>query len=102
MHRVMSTLDVLAIAFIFVTVMEFLLNVVRNYVFTHTANKIDAALGSKLFRHLFALPFMYFESRKVGMIAARVRELDNIRVLITSKSVSVLIDLLFSVVCSWQ
>lgn len=97
-HRVMSTLDVMAIAFLFVSAMEFGLNVLRNQIFNQAANKIDAILGAKLFRHLFSLPFVYFESRKVGVIAARVRELDNIREFITSKSVSVLVDCIFSVV----
>lgn len=97
-HRSMSTLDVLGVAFLFVIAVEFLLNLTRNYIFIHTANKIDAKLGAKLFRHLFSLPFVYFESRKVGNIAARVRELDNIREFITSKSVSVIIDLIFSLV----
>ena len=97
-HRTMTTLDVLAVAFIAVVIFEFILNVTRNYIFIHTANKIDAKLGSKLFRHLFSLPFVYFESRKVGNIVARVRELDNIREFITNKSVSVLIDLFFSMV----
>ena len=97
-HRSMSTLDVLGIAFVAVTIFEFLLNLTRNYIFIHTANKIDAKLGSKLFNHLFALPFVYFESRKVGNIISRVRELDQIREFITNKSVSVIIDLFFSTV----
>ncbi len=97
-HRSMTTLDVLAVAFIAVTIFEFLLNTTRNYIFIHTANKIDAKLGAKLFRHLFSLPYVYFESRKVGNIVARVRELDTIREFITNKSVSVLIDLFFSLV----
>lgn len=97
-HRTLTTLDVLAVAFLFVICFEFLLNLTRNYIFIHTANKIDAKLGAKLFRHLFALPFVYFESRKVGNIAARVRELDNIREFITNKSVSLVIDLVFSLV----
>lgn len=97
-HRSMSTLDVLGIAFIAVALFEFFLNISRNYMFIHTANKIDAKLGSKLFKHLFALPFIYFESRKVGNIVARVRELDQIRDFITNKSVSVIIDLFFSTV----
>ncbi|HOE16258.1 MAG TPA: type I secretion system permease/ATPase [Syntrophorhabdaceae bacterium] len=97
-HRSMTTLDVLAVAFIAVALFEFLLNTTRNYIFIHTTNKIDAKLGSKLFRHLFSLPFVYFESRKVGNIVARVRELDNIRDFITNKSVSVIIDLCFSLV----
>lgn len=97
-HRSLTTLDVLALAFIAVTLFEFLLNTTRNYIFIHTANKIDAKLGAKLFRHLFSLPFVYFESRKVGNIVARVRELDTIREFITNKSVSVIVDLFFSLV----
>jgi len=97
-HHSMSTLEVLAVAFIFVTIFEMLLNLSRNYIFIHTANKIDAKLGANLFKHLMALPFVYFENRKVGNIIARVRELDSIRDFVTNKSVSVIIDLLFSVV----
>lgn len=97
-HHSLTTLDVLAFAFIAVTVFELMLNLSRKYIFVHTTSKIDAKLGSKLFRHLFSLPFNYFESRKVGNIIARVRELDQIREFITNKSVSVIIDLLFSFV----
>ncbi len=97
-HRSMTTLDVLAIAFLAVTLFELLLNISRNYIFIHTAGKLDAKLGAKLFRHLLALPLMYFEARQVGNIAARVRELDTIREFITNKAVSVLIDLFFSLV----
>lgn len=97
-HRSMTTLDVLAVAFLAVTIFELLLNISRNYIFVHTASKLDAKLGAKLFRHLLALPLMYFEARKVGNIAARVRELDTIREFITNKAVSVLIDLFFSLV----
>lgn len=97
-HHSMSTLDVLAVAFLAIMVFELCLNVSRNYIFNHTANKIDAKLGSKLFRHLFSLPFIYFETRKVGNIVARVKEMDTIRDFITNKSVSVIIDTIFSVV----
>ncbi|HAD04555.1 MAG TPA: type I secretion system permease/ATPase [Desulfuromonas sp.] len=97
-HRTLSTLDIVAIAFLAVVAFELLLNLARNYIFIHTASKLDAKLGAKLFRHLLGLPFRYFEARKVGVIAARVRELDTIREFITSKAVSVLIDLFFTLV----
>lgn len=97
-HRSMATLNVLAVAFLAITLFELLLNISRNYIFVHTASKLDAKLGAKLFRHLLALPLIYFEARKVGTIAARVRELDTIREFITNKAVSVLIDLFFSIV----
>lgn len=95
-HRSMSTLDVLAIAFVLVAVFDFTLKLVRNYIFVHTTSKIDAKLGAKLFYHLLALPIAYFEKRKVGNIIARVRELDTIREFIANKSVSVILDVLFS------
>lgn len=97
-HRTVSTLNVLAFAFVFVSVFELLLNLARNYIFIHTTSKIDAKLGSKLFQHLFKLYYVYFENRQVGNIAARVRELDRIREFITDKSVSVILDLFFSIV----
>ncbi len=97
-HRTLTTLDVMAVGFLLVSIFEFALNMVRNYVFVHAANKIDAKLGAKLFRHLLRLPFAYFENRKVGNIVARVRELDTIRDFITNKSVTLIIDLLFSFV----
>jgi subfamily B ATP-binding cassette protein HlyB/CyaB len=97
-HHSLMTLDVLGVAFIAMMLFEFLLNISRNYIFAHTANKMDAKLGAKLFKHLFSLPFNYFESRKVGNIVAKVRELDNIREFITNKAVSVIVDTVFSFV----
>lgn len=97
-HRSIITLDVLAFAFAVVMVFELLLNFSRKYIFLHTASKIDAKLGAKLFKHLFSLPFTYFENRKVGNIITRVRELDQIREFITNKSISVILDLFFSFV----
>ena len=97
-HRSIMTLDVLAFAFVAVMIFELLLNFARKYIFLHTACKIDAKLGAKLFKHLFSLPYTYFENRKVGNIITRVRELDQIREFITSKTVSVILDLFFSFV----
>lgn len=95
-HKSMTTLDVLAIAFVVVAIFDFIINLIRNYIFVHTTSKIDAKLGAKLFHHLLALPIAYFEKRKVGNIIARVRELDTIREFIANKSISVILDVLFS------
>lgn len=97
-HRSMSTLDVLAIAFIAVAIFELMITLIRSYIFAHTTSKIDARLGAKLFHHLLALPYVYFEKRKVGNIISRVRELDQIREFIANKSVTLILDVIFSVV----
>lgn len=97
-HHSLSTLNVIAVAFAVVIVFEALLNLARNYIFAHTTSKIDAKLGAKLFKRLVSLPLVYFEKRKVGNIVARVRELDRIREFIANKSVTVILDALFSFV----
>ena len=97
-HHSLSTLNVIAVAFGAVIIFEMLLGFSRNYIFAHTTSKIDARLGAMLFDHLIKLPMIYFENRKVGNIVARVRELDSIREFIANKSVTVLLDMLFSVV----
>ncbi|NLK66189.1 MAG: type I secretion system permease/ATPase [Campylobacteraceae bacterium] len=97
-HHSISTLNVIAVAFLATIIFELLLSLSRNYIFAHTTTKIDAKLGSELFSHLALLPMTYFENRRVGNIVARVRELDSIRDFIANKSVTVLLDVLFSFV----
>jgi len=94
-HRGFTTLDVLAVGFFIVVVFEAVLGGLRNYIFSHTTNRVDVELGSRLFTHLMALPMSYFESRQVGQNVARVRELDTIRNFITGTALTLVIDLLF-------
>ena len=97
-HQSMTTLEVLAIGLAAVLVFETMLSGLRNWLFAHTTNRVDAELSAALFKHLVALPLSYFESRRVGDSVARVRELENIRNFLTSNAVTVLIDLLFTIV----
>ncbi len=97
-HRSMSTLNVLTIGIAIVYVYELILGLAKNYIFTHTTNRIDVMLSYRLFRHLFALPLKYFESRRVGETVARVRELDSIRSFLTGTPLSSMIDLIFIIV----
>lgn len=94
-HRGFTTLDVLAVGFFVVVVFEAILGGIRNYTFSHTTNRVDVELGSRLFQHLLNLPLSYFESRQVGQNVARVRELDTIRNFITGTALTLVIDLLF-------
>ena len=97
-HHAVSTLQVVAAAFLAVVVFESFMNFLRNYLLYHTANKVDAGLGARVYRHLLSLPYRYFETRRVGTIIARVRELENLRQFMTNVSLTVLLDTVFSVV----
>lgn len=97
-HKGLTTLDVLAFGLIVVSLFEVALGGLRTWLFAHTTNRIDVLLGTELFRHLLALPLAYFEARRVGDSVARVRELENVRGFITGFALTVVIDLLFTVV----
>lgn len=97
-HKGLTTLDVLAIGFFAIALFDMVLGGLRNYIFAHTANRVDVELGAKLFHHLLSLPLGWFESRQVGQSVTRVRELDSIRNFITGTALTLLIDLSFTVI----
>ena len=97
MHKSLSTLHVLAAGMLIMIVFEAILSVLKTNLMAHTSNRIDVALGARLFRHLLHIPLRYFEVRRVGDTVARVRELENIRQFITGSSINVVLDLLFTV-----
>lgn len=94
----LSTLDVLVFALLVVSLFEILLNGLRTYLMSHTANRIDLMLGVQLFKHLMSLPLSYFESRQVGDTIARMKELENVRSFITGSGLMLFLDLFFLLV----
>ncbi|MGZ2749272.1 type I secretion system permease/ATPase [Burkholderia stagnalis] len=97
-NRAFETLSVVCVALLVSGIFEILLTGVRNYVFAHTASRIDVELGARLFRHLLTLPLAYFGARRVGDTVARVRELENIRSFLTGQALTAVIDLFFSII----
>ena len=97
-HKGLTTLDVLAVGLLVVSLFDVILGGLRTYVFAHTTNRVDVELGAKLYRHLLSLPMSYFGARRVGDSVARVRELENVRSFITGSALTLVIDLLFTVV----
>lgn len=97
-HRGLTTLDVLVTGLVVVVVFESLLSGLRAYVFSHTTSRIDVELGARLFQHLLRLPLAYFQARRVGDSVARVRELENIRSFLTGQALTLVLDVLFSVI----
>lgn len=98
MHKSFSTLNVLMVGLIIIASFEMFLSIAKNYVFTHTTNRIDVILNARLFQHLFRLPLNYFESRRAGDTIARVREIENIRRFLTGAPLSSILDVTFIVV----
>jgi subfamily B ATP-binding cassette protein HlyB/CyaB len=94
-HRSVNTLLVIAIALLVIMAFSAALSWVRQYLILHTGNRIDAALGSRVFEHLFKLPPRYFEQRPTGTVIARVQGVETIREFLSGAAVTLILDLPF-------
>ena len=97
-NRGVSTLNVLGVALVVLSLFQCGMGILRTYLLTHTTNKLDVIFGARLFRHLVALPLPYFEHRRVGDTMMRIGALSGIREFLTGTALTVLLDVLFSVV----
>jgi subfamily B ATP-binding cassette protein HlyB/CyaB len=94
----LDTLPVLAVLLIAFSIFENVLTAVRTNLFIETTNRIDMTLGEQVIDHLLRLPLNYFDRRPVGELSTRLGELENIRSFLTGTALTVLLDVIFSVI----
>lgn len=94
----LSTLTVIGSSMVVFFFMQSLLTFLKTYLLNHTTNKLDAILGTRLFRHLISLPLPYYESRRVGDTIIRVNALTRIREFFTGAGLLTVLDVFFSIV----
>lgn len=93
-----STLTVIGCSMVIFFFMQSLLGALKTYFLAHTTNKLDAILGTRLFRHMISLPLPYYESRRVGDTLMRVEALTSIREFLTGTGLMTILDVFFSAV----
>ena len=104
-HQTHSTLIVIALGMLLFMVFSAIMTWLRQYLVLHTGNRIDAVLGSQVFRHLLRLPLPYFEHRPTGTLVARLHGVETIREFVSGAAVTLLLDfpflLIFLAVMFW-
>ena len=94
-HQTSSTLVVIALGLAMFMLFNAGMSWLRQYLVLHTGNRVDAVLGSQVFRHLLRLALPYFEHRSTGVLVARVHAVETIREFMAGAAVSLLLDLPF-------
>ena len=97
-HQTTSTLVVIASALAIFVLFGGALSWIRQYLVSHTGNRVDAVLGAAVFRHLMRLPLRYFEQRPTGVLAARLNGVETIREFLSGAAVTLVLDLPFLLV----
>jgi subfamily B ATP-binding cassette protein HlyB/CyaB len=104
-HQTQSTLVVIGVALIMFMLFTSAMSWLRQYLVLHTGNRIDAVLGSQVFRHLLRLPLPFFENRTTGVLVARLHGVETIREFVSGAAVSLILDfpflLIFLAVMFW-
>src|SRR5204862_4884338 len=90
-----STLIVIAVALAMFMVFNAGMSWLRQYMVLHTGNRVDAVLGSQVFRHLLHLHLPYFEHRPTGVLIARVHAVETVREFMAGAAVSLILDFPF-------
>ena len=108
-HQTHSTLIAIALGLAMFVLFNAALTWLRQYLVLHTGNRVDAVLGSRIFRHLLRLPLPYFEQRPTGTLIARLQAVETIREFTAGAAVSLILDFPFLLVFvavmfaySWQ
>ena len=94
-HQTTSTLVVIASALAIFVLFGGALSWIRQYLVSHTGNRVDAVLGAAVFRHMMRLPLRYFEHRPTGVLAARLNGVETIREFLSGAAITLLLDLPF-------
>ncbi|MFZ5530854.1 MAG: ABC transporter transmembrane domain-containing protein, partial [Pseudomonadota bacterium] len=97
-HHTANTLVVIGVGMILFMLFSAAMSWVRQYLVTHTGNRIDAVLGLQLFEHLFRLPLRYFEHRATGTLVARFQGMESIREFLSGAAVTLILDVPFLLV----
>jgi subfamily B ATP-binding cassette protein HlyB/CyaB len=108
-HQTESTLIAIAVGLGMFLLFSAAMGWLRQYLVLHTGNRVDAVLGSQVFRHLLRLHLPYFEHRPTGTLVARIHAVETIREFMAGAAVSLILDfpflLIFAAVMfaySWQ
>lgn len=108
-HQTDSTLIAIAVGLALFLLFNAAMGWLRQYLLLHTGNRVDAVLGSQVFRHLFRLHLPYFEHRPTGTLVARLHAVETIREFMAGAAVSLILDFPFLIIFaavmfaySWQ
>ncbi|MBX4271774.1 peptidase domain-containing ABC transporter [Clostridium estertheticum] len=91
-YSLKNELMVFTIGFLVIGITQILIAAIRQQMLLYLSQKISISLLLGYFRHVYKLPMKFFASRKVGDILTRFRDATTIQNILTSVSLSLIMD----------
>ncbi|WP_162615157.1 peptidase domain-containing ABC transporter [Vagococcus silagei] len=95
-----NSMNRLFILFLLVTLVNIIFNLIKNFFILKLSLNIDKYLISNFFNKLVKLPLSFFYSIDTGEIVSRFQDITDIRMLLSSSGISMIINSLLLVVAS--
>ncbi|MCS4471736.1 ABC transporter transmembrane domain-containing protein [Clostridium botulinum] len=93
-----NQLLIFSIGFMVIGVTEILITTIRQHMLLYLSQKIDIPLLLGYFKHVYRLPSKFFATRKVGDILTRFSDAFTIKNILTSVTLSLIIDIILAIV----
>lgn len=91
-YSLKNELIVFSIGFLVIGITQILIGAIRQQMLLYLSQKINISLLLGYFKHVYKLPMKFFATRKVGDILTRFRDASTIQNILTSVSLSLIID----------
>ncbi|MDY4252182.1 peptidase domain-containing ABC transporter, partial [Clostridium sp.] len=97
-YNLKNQLNIFVIGFLLLAITQVGLGAIRQHMLLYLSQKIDIPLLLGYFKHVYKLPMKFFASRKVGDILTRFSDAFTIKNILTSVSLSLIMDIVMAVV----
>ena len=91
-----DALTPLVLLMIIFSLLEIIFSSLRTFQFVEISNRVDIGIGSAILSRMLRLNARFFDSRPVGELSSRLNELENIRRFLTGTALTVVLDVIFS------
>ena len=93
-----NQLNIFVIGFLILGITQIILSAIRQHMLLYLSQKIDIPLLLGYFKHVYKLPMTFFTTRKVGDILTRFSDATTIKNILTSVSLSLIIDIILALI----
>ena len=97
-YNLKNQLNVFVIGFLTLGITQVILGAIRQHILLYLSQKIDIPLLLGYFKHVYKLLMKFFSTRKVGDILTRFSDAFTIKNILTSVSLSLIMDISLAVV----
>lgn len=96
-YSLKNELIIFCIGFLVIEITQVLISAIRQQMMLYLSQKINISLLLGYFKHIYKLPMKFFASRKVGDILTRFSDASTIQNILTSVSLSLIIDVTLAI-----